>query len=130
MTDEEKKKRDKRILKRQAETLWQLVITTPGMADLAEPLKRAEHHFDRLTQRQRVTVAVIASQLSKRFHAIETEETQEVPETIPTSEEVTAEIVRPDGVFTSQAHAQAEADFPGLASTNQDDIGDGSGTGD
>lgn len=116
MTDEEKKKRDKKILKRQAEALWMLVITTPGMADLAEPLKRAEHHFDRLTQKQRVTVAVIASQLAKRFHVIETEETQEAPTNA--IEEATAEAVTPDAIFTPQAQF------------NQDEIGDGSGTGD
>lgn len=118
MTDEEKKKRDKRILKRQAEALWMLVITTPGMADLAEPLKRAEHFFDRLTQKQRVTVAVIASQLAKRFHVIETEETQEAPETGNASEEVAAEAVTPDAIIAPYAYP------------NQDEIGDGSGTGD
>lgn len=134
MTDEELKKKNARILKAQAQALWGLVITTPGMADLAEPLKRAEHHFDRLTQRQRVTVAVIASQLAKRFHEIENQENQaaevqtvtaeeipqaslareETPQEVAASEEVTAEIVRPDAIIRP----------------SQDDIGDGSGTGD
>lgn len=114
MSDEEQKKRNARILKRQAETLWQLVITTPGMADLAEPLKRVEHHFERLTKRQRVTVAVIASQLARKFNDIEKEENEKAPEAVPTSEEVTAEIITPDAIIPP----------------NQDDIGDGSGTGD
>lgn len=118
MTEEQQKKLAKRILKRQAERLWTLVITTPGMADLAEPIKRVEHHFERLSQRQRVTVAVIASQLAKGFHEIEEEETrkaeEEASQPVPASEQVTAEIVTPDQIIPP----------------NQDDIGDGSGTGD
>jgi len=125
MNDEEQKKQSKRILKRQAETLWHLVITTPGMADLAEPLKRAEHHFERLTQRQRVTVAVIASQLARKFYAIQTEESQEAPETIPTSEEVTAEIVRPEIAPTVQEVVKPDE----IIRPGQDEIDDGSGTG-
>ncbi|MDD5538083.1 MAG: hypothetical protein PHF12_03840 [Candidatus Omnitrophica bacterium] len=89
-------KKEKRKLKRQAELLWRLVTTTAGVADLAEPMKRAEYHFDRLTQRQRITVAVIAKQLAEGFHEIETEEDareEEAPET------VTAEVVQPDAVI-------------------------------
>lgn len=74
MTEDQKK--EKRILKRQAELLWRLVTTTPGVANLAEPMKRAEYHFERLTQGQRVTVGVIALQLAKGFHEIEKEESE------------------------------------------------------
>ena len=125
MNDEEQKKQAKRILRRQAEALWMLVITTPGMTDLAEPLKRAEHHFERLTQRQRVTVAVIASQLARKFYAIQTEESQEAPETNPTSEEVTAEIVRPEIAPTAQEVVKPDE----IIQPGQDEIDDGSGTG-
>ncbi len=98
MTDEQKKATEKRKLKRQAELLWKLVTTTAGVADLAEPMKRAEFHFDRLTSRQRVTVAVIAKQLAEGFHAIETEEDAREEEAT-TSEPITAEVVTPDAVI-------------------------------
>lgn len=108
MTEPQKDKtKEKRKLKRQAELLWRLVTTTPGVADLAEPMKRVEHFFERLTQRQRVTVAVIASQLAKGFHDIETEEEarQETTQTATGA-------VEPDEVIPP----------------DQDDRGDGSAT--
>jgi hypothetical protein len=74
MTEEQQRTKEKRKLRRKAELLWKLVTTTGGVADLAEPMKRAEHHFERLTQRQRVTIAVIASQFDKGCHDIDTEE--------------------------------------------------------
>ena len=101
---EEQTKKDKRKLKRQAELLWRLVSTTAGVADLAEPMKRAEFHFERLTQRQRVTVAVIAKQLAEGFHAIEVEEEarQEA------STETTAEVVTPDAVIAPGEDREGE----------------------
>ncbi len=89
-------KKEKRKLKRKAELLWKLVTTTAGVADLAEPMKRAEYHFERLTQRQRITVAVIAKQLAEGFHAIDEEEDareEEAPQV------ATAEVVEPDQVL-------------------------------
>lgn len=86
MSDETKK--EKRKLKRKAELLWRLVTTTAGVADLAEPMKRAEYHFERLGQRQRITVAVIAKQLAEGFHAIDQEEEarEEAPEVVTPDE--------------------------------------------
>lgn len=92
---EDQSKKEKRKLKRQAELLWKLVTTTAGVADLAEPMKRAEYHFDRLSQRQRVTVAVIAKQLAEGFHAIEVEEEARQEE----APAITAEVVTPDAVI-------------------------------
>lgn len=89
-------KKEKRKLKRKAELLWKLVTTTAGVADLAEPMKRAEYHFERLTQRQRVTVAVIAKQLAEGFHEIDTEEEARQEESPST---ITAEVVTPDEVI-------------------------------
>lgn len=93
---EDQMRKEKRKLKRKAELLWKLVTTTAGVADLAEPMKRAEYHFERLTQRQRVTVAVIAKQLAEGFHAIDTEE-EAREEEAPTA--ITAEVVTPDEVI-------------------------------
>lgn len=89
-------KKEKRKLKRKAELLWKLVTTTAGVADLAEPMKRAEYHFERLTQRQRITVAVIAKQLAEGFHEIDTEEEARQEESPST---ITAEVVTPDEVI-------------------------------
>ncbi len=94
---EDQTKKEKRKLKRKAELLWKLVTTTAGVADLAEPMKRAEFHFDRLTQRQRITVAVIAKQLAEGFHDIDTEEEARQEESPST---VTAEVVTPDAVIS------------------------------
>lgn len=109
MPEISQKAKEKRKLKRQAELLWRLVTTTPGVADLAEPMKRVEHFFERLTTRQRVTVAVIASQLAKGFHDIEQEEEARQEET--TQPAVVAVVaVEPDEVIPP----------------DQDDRGDGS----
>lgn len=108
MPEISQKAKEKRKLKRQAELLWRLVTTTPGVADLAEPMKRVEHFFERLTQRQRVTVAVIASQLAKGFHDIDKEEEARQEETTQTA----TVAVEPDEVIP-----------PG-----QDEVGDGSAT--
>ncbi len=108
------KKRESRILKRQAQLLWQLVTTTPGVADLAEPMKRAEYHFDRLSKGQRTTVAVIAKKLAEGFHVIQTQEAKE------TGAETT----------TTGAAPQSQAIDAEVIPPNQDEIGDGSGTGD
>ena len=114
MTEDQNKAKEKRKLKRQAELLWRLVSTTAGVADLAEPMKRAEFHFERLTQRQRVTVAVIASQLARGFNEIDKEEEAAAQAVETTTTGTTTEAITPDEVIP-----------PG-----QDDIGDGSGTGD
>jgi nitrate/TMAO reductase-like tetraheme cytochrome c subunit len=95
MTEEEKKAQDKRKLRRKAETLWRLVTTTGGVADLAEPMKRVEHHFERLTQRQRITIAVIASQFAKACHEIDAEE-----ETRQEAQEKAAESDTPEPIPT------------------------------
>jgi hypothetical protein len=89
---EDTKTKAKTKLRRQAELLWRLVTTTPGVADLADPMKRAEFHFERLTQRQKVTVAVIAKQLAEGFHAIEEEISRQ-------SQEETSEAITPDEVI-------------------------------
>lgn len=93
---EDQTKKEKRKLKRKAELLWKLVTTTAGVADLAEPMKRAEYHFERLSQRQRITIAVIAKQLAEGFHEIDTEEEARQEES-PTT--ITAEVVTPDAVI-------------------------------
>ncbi len=105
---------EKRKLKRKAELLWRLVVTTPGVADLTEPMKRAEHYFERLTGRQRVTVGVIAAQLVKGFHDIDKEEETREREATASPTAPTPPTVQPDEIIP-----------PG-----QDDVGDGSGTGD
>lgn len=107
LTREEQKRR----LLAKAELLWRLVTTTPGVADLAEPMKRVERHFDRLTKGQRTTIAVIAQQFAKGCHEIDAEEVKAKAESKP--EEVQAEVVQPDEVIP-----------PGDRET------DGSGTGD
>lgn len=99
---------ERRRLRKKSELLWQLVTTTAGVADLAEPMKRVERHFERLTKGQRTTIAVIAQQLAKGFHEIDAEAKAETKR-----EEVQAEVVNPDEVIP-----------PGDRET------DGSGTGD
>lgn len=78
------------LLRRKAELLWKLVTTTAGVADLAEPMKRAEFHFERLTKRQRVTVAMIAKQFDEGCHAIDQTQQETGPiipdEVIPPTE--------------------------------------------
>lgn len=101
---------ERRRLRKKSELLWQLVTTTAGVADLAEPMKRVERHFQRLTKGQRTTIAVIAQQLAKGFHEIDAEAKTETK-----AEEIKAEVVNPDEI---------------IPPPNQDDIGDGSGTGD
>lgn len=68
------KMEEKRKLKAKAELLWRLVTTTSGVADLAEPMRRVEHHFDRLTKRQQVTVAMIAHEFDRGCHEIDAQE--------------------------------------------------------
>lgn len=104
---EDTKAKAKTKLRRQAELLWRLVSTTPGVADLAEPMKRAEFHFERLTQRQRVTVAVIAKQLAEGFHAIEEEEDkrQEAAEALTPDE-----IIPPGQAPSGQGHEVGTAE--------------------
>jgi hypothetical protein len=106
MTEDTKAKAKTR-LRRQAELLWRLVSTTPGVADLAEPMKRAEFHFERLTQRQRVTVAVIAKQLAEGFHDIEKDEEnrEEAAEALTPDE-----IIPPGQAPTGQAHEAGSGD--------------------
>lgn len=101
MTDEVKLKR-KTKLRRMSELLWKLVTTTPGVGDLAEPMKRAEFHFERLTQRQQVTIAIIAKQLVEGFDAIEEEIRQE-------AQEKAVEAVTPDEIIPP-AGSEATAD--------------------
>jgi hypothetical protein len=74
LTQDETRKRDKRILLKKAQLLWKLVTTTTGVADLAEPMKRAERDFDRLSKGQRLTIAVIASTFDRGCHEIDTQE--------------------------------------------------------
>jgi len=64
---------EQKRLRKKAELLWRLVTTTAGVADLAEPMKRVEHYFERLTKRQRVTVAMIVTQFEKGCHEIDSE---------------------------------------------------------
>lgn len=99
MSEEQQKAKEKRKLRRKAELLWKLVTTTGGVADLAEPMKRAEHHFERLTQRQRITIAVIASQFDKGCHDIDTEEE---------AREEAAEALTPDEIIPP-GHAPGQA---------------------
>lgn len=74
---------ERRQLTEKAKLLWQLVTTTRGVADLAEPMARVERNWDRLSKGQQVTIAVIAKQFSEGCHAIE--------ETKPAKSEVKAE---------------------------------------
>lgn len=116
MTEDDKRALEKRKLKRQAELLWHLVTTTPGVADLAEPMKRVEHFFERLTQRQRVTVAVIASQLMKGFNEIEKEE----------NEKARQELTQASDTAPQVAPQTAAIEPDEVIPPGQDDIGDGS----
>lgn len=86
LTREEQKRR----LLAKAELLWRLVTTTPGVGDLAEPMKRVERHFERLTKDQRTTIAVIAQQFDKGCHEIDAEEKPKP---------IQAEVVQPDEVI-------------------------------
>lgn len=118
---------EQKRLRKKAELLWRLVTTTAGVADLAEPMKRVEHYFERLTKRQRVTVAMIATQFEKGCHEIDAEIEAEI------AKETQVEETGPDPnqapQVTTQAPAQAiEPDE--IIPANQDEIGDGSGTGD
>jgi len=82
---------ERRRLRAKSELLWRLVTTTAGVADLAEPMKRVERHFDRLTKGQRTTIAVIAQQFAKGCHEIDAEASK--------PEEVKAEVVQPDEII-------------------------------
>jgi hypothetical protein len=101
---------ERRRLRAKAELLWLLVTTTPGVGDLAEPMKRVERHFDRLSKGQRTTIAVIAQQFAKGCHDIDAEGK---PEEVK-AESVQAEIVQPDEVIPPGGEKET----------------DGSGTGD
>ena len=100
-----RKRKEKQALKRKAELLWTLVTTTAGVADLAEPMKRAEHHFDRLSQRQRITVAVIASQFDKGCNEINA---QTQPEVKPA--ETPPEVVVPDAIIPPDKEGEDEGE--------------------
>lgn len=84
---------ERRRLRARAELLWKLVTSTPGVADLAEPMKRLEVHFERLTKGQRTTIAVIAQQLAKGFHEIDQAKPEEV------KAETKPEAVQPDEII-------------------------------
>lgn len=127
---------EQKKLKKKAELLWRLVITTSGLADLAEPMKRVEHYFERLTKRQRVTVAMIATQFEKGCHEIDSEieaeaaqETQ-VEEKTPDTARIAASASygKTEGPQATPAVQIVEADE--VIPPNQDEIGDGSTTGD
>ncbi len=87
---------ERRRLRARAELLWKLVTSTPGVADLAEPMKRLEVHFERLTKGQRTTIAVIAQQLAKGFHEIDQANPEEVK--AETKTETKREVIPPDEV--------------------------------
>lgn len=110
---------EQKKLRKKAELLWRLVTTTAGVADLAEPMKRVEHYFERLTKRQRVTVAMIATQFEKGCHEIDSEIEAE------TAQENQVEEKAPQVAPGPQAIEPDE-----IIPANQDEIGDGSGTGD
>lgn len=95
----EDRKEEARRLKEKAKLLWLLVTTTSGVPDLAEPMKRAEHDFSRLTKAQRLTVAVIANQFAKGCDEIDTREIEKVKQTVVNPEEV--EVI-PPGVEISK----------------------------
>lgn len=113
---------EQKKLKRKAELLWQLVTTTAGVADLAEPMKRVEHYFERLTKRQRVTVAMIVTQFEKGCHEIDSEIEAEAAQETQVEESPTIGTAPQ----ASQAPQAVEADE--IIPPNQDEIGDGSAT--
>lgn len=90
LTREEQRRR----LRAKSELLWRLVTTTPGVTDLAEPMKRVERFFERLTKAQRTTIAVIAQQLTEGYHAIDGKEIEEIE-----TKTVRAEILEPDAII-------------------------------
>lgn len=79
---------NKETLLKKAQLLWRLVTTTAGVADLAEPMKRVERNFERLSKGQRLTIAVIAAAFDKGSHEIDaqakpaSEAPQAQPETV------------------------------------------------
>jgi hypothetical protein len=126
---------EQKRLKKKAELLWRLVTTTAGVADLAEPMKRVEHFFERLTKRQRVTVAMIVTQLVKGFNEIDSEiEAETATETqVEESSEIGQAPQDPSARIAASASdgkTEAPAIEPDeIIPPNQDEIGDGSATG-
>lgn len=125
---------EQKKLRKKAELLWRLVTTTAGVADLAEPMKRVEHYFERLTKRQRVTVAMIATQFEKGCHEIDSEiEAEAAKETQVEERPAIAQAPQDQSarIETSATYGKPEAIEPDeIIPANQDEIGDGSGTGD
>lgn len=114
---------EQKKLKKKAELLWRLVTTTAGVADLAEPMKRVEHYFERLTKRQRVTVAIIVTQFEKGCHEIDAEIEAEAAQ--ETQVEENAAVKAPQ-VAPGPQVIEADEIIP----AGQDERGDGSATGD
>ena len=115
---------EQKKLKRKAELLWRLVTTTAGVADLAEPMKRVEHYFERLTKRQRVTVAMIVTQFEKGCHEIDSEIEAEAAQETQVEEKDTT------GKAPQVAPGPQVIEPDEIIPAGQDEIGDGSGTGD
>ena len=126
---------EQKKLKRKAELLWRLVTTTAGVADLAEPMKRVEHYFERLTKRQRVTVAMIVTQFEKGCHEIDSEIEAEIAQENQVEKDTTGQAPQDAAkrIETSATYGKPEPQViepDEIIPANQDEIGDGSGTGD
>lgn len=130
---------EQKKLRRKSELLWRLVTTTAGVADLAEPMKRVEHYFERLTKRQRVTVAIIVTQFEKGCHEIDSEIEAEAAQETPVEESRAGETTQEEAARIEAIKVEANAIY-GKTETpqvieadeiippNQDEIGDGSAT--
>jgi hypothetical protein len=91
---------EKRRLTEKAKLLWRLVTSTPGVADLAEPMRRVERNFAHLSSGQRTTVAIIAKLFEDGCHGINEvqKETPVQPESSPVQSE-TPQAIQPDEVI-------------------------------
>jgi hypothetical protein len=127
---------EQKKLKKKAELLWRLVTTTAGVADLAEPMKRVEHYFERLTKRQRVTVAMIVTQLVKGFNEIDAEIEAEIATETQVEESAADKGAQDQSprIETSATYGKTEGpqaiEPDEIIPAGQDEVGDGSGTGD
>ena len=77
-----------------ARLLWSLVTGTAGVADLAEPMRRVERDFGRLSRFQKLTVGEIALRFEQGCHEIDAKASE-----AETKQELKAPPIEPDAVI-------------------------------